>query len=115
MDEKSTTEPLDEIDVEAAIEDEGDIVADEEKPAMLVGGEARDDGVSFSPEELESQLEPAPRASPEEILHVEDRLAEAILDEGGSLEGFDSDLVELAMDEESTEESRPPEGAWRHA
>ena len=49
------------------------------------------------------------------ILHVEDRLAEAILDEGGSLEGFDSDLVELAMDEESAEESRPPEGAWRHA
>jgi len=115
MDEESTTEPLDEIDVEAAIEDEDGVFPDEERPTLLVGGEVGDDGVSFSPEELESQLEPSPRASPEEILHVEDRLAEAILDEGVSLEGFDSDLVELAMDEESAEQNRPPEGAWRHA
>lgn len=116
MDEKPTAEPLDEIDVEAAIEDEGDIGADDVGEApMLVGGEAPDDGVSFSPEELEAQLEPVPRASPEEILHVENPLAEAILDEGVSLEGFEEDLVELAVDEESEEESRPPEGAWRHA
>lgn len=116
MYEKPTAEPLDEIDVEAAIEDERDIgPEDVGEPPMLVGGDAPDDGVSFSPEELEGQLEPAPRASPEEILHVEDPLAEAILDEGVSMEGFDEDLVELAMDEESAEESRPPEGAWKHA
>jgi len=116
MDEKPTAEPLDEIDVEAAIEEESDAgAAESEESPPVVDGEAADDGVSFASEELEGQLEPAPSSSPEEVLHVEDQLAEAILDEGVSLEGFEEDLVEVAVDEESEEEHRPPEGAWSHA
>lgn len=107
---------MDETDVEAAIEDENAAgAADLAEPPIIIGDDRPDDGVSFSPEELESQLEPVPSSSPEEALHVEDELAEAILDEGVPLEGFDDDLVELAVDDESAEENRPPEGAWRHA
>lgn len=72
--------------------------------AELVERAPADSDESLTPETLEEQLEGGGRP-PEGSLHEEDQLVEALPDEGGALEGFPDDEVELEMELHEGEEA----------
>ena len=72
--------------------------------AVLMKRAPADPGESLTPETLEAELEGDGRP-PEGCLHEEDQLVEALLDEGGRLEGFEDDEVEFEMELREGEEA----------
>lgn len=70
-----------------------------QEAVALSGGFEVSDDTAYTPESLEAQLEWVPVAA-DELLHLEDPLREAMLDEGGMLEGFDAEDVDLALEEQ---------------
>ncbi|HET7487804.1 MAG TPA: hypothetical protein VFJ85_07740 [Acidimicrobiales bacterium] len=96
-----TNEPLDEVAVDDAIADEPAAEAAEPDVLVtLVGMREYDEGFWSTPEGLEARLERDDLPA-DELLHVEDEVSEAVLDEGLPLDDLDADDLEWAIEEEA--------------